>query len=230
MADQTVVVVEDEENLAFTLQYNLEREGYAVRVAHDGNAGLELVRTFSPDLLILDVMLPGVSGYDICKLVRRDSDLPILMLTARGEEVDKVVGLELGADDYVTKPFSVRELMARVRALLRRPRASIQTIGSQGTLRSGDLEVDTFSHTVRKNGELVEFRPREFDLLALMVANPGRAYSRDQLLEALWGQDYIGDTRTIDVHVRWLRKKIEEEPSSPRRLVTVRGVGYRFEG
>ena len=230
MVNQTVVVIEDEENLAFTLQYNLEREGYAVRVANDGNAGLELVRTSPPDLLILDVVLPGVSGYDICKLVRRDSDLPILMLTARGEEVDKVIGLELGADDYVTKPFSVRELMARVRALLRRPRASIQTIDSQGILRSGDMEVDTFSHTVRKNGVVVEFRPREFDLLALMVANPGRAYSRDQLLEALWGHDYIGDTRTIDVHVRWLRKKIEEEPSSPRRLVTVRGVGYRFEG
>jgi len=230
MVNQTVVVIEDEENLAFTLQYNLEREGYAVRVANDGKAGLELVRTSPPDLLILDVVLPGVSGYDICKLVRRDSDLPILMLTARGEEVDKVIGLELGADDYVTKPFSVRELMARVRALLRRPRASIQTIDSQGILRSGDLEVDTFAHTVRKNGVLVEFRPREFDLLALMVANPGRAYSRDQLLEALWGHDYIGDTRTIDVHVRWLRKKIEEEPSSPRRLVTVRGVGYRFEG
>lgn len=230
MVNQTVVVIEDEENLAFTLQYNLEREGYAVRVANDGNAGLELVRTSPPDLLILDVVLPGVSGYDICKLVRRDSDLPILMLTARGEEVDKVIGLELGADDYVTKPFSVRELMARVRALLRRPRASIQTIVSQVILRSGDMEVDTFSHTVRKNGVVVEFRPREFDLLALMVANPGRAYSRDQLLEALWGHDYIGDTRTIDVHVRWLRKKIEEEPSSPRRLVTVRGVGYRFEG
>ena len=230
MVKQTVVVIEDEENLAFTLQYNLELEGYAVRVANDGNAGLELVRTSPPDLLILDVVLPGVSGYDICKLVRRDSDLPILMLTARGEEVDKVIGLELGADDYVTKPFSVRELMARVRALLRRPRASIQTIVSQVILRSGDMEVDTFSHTVRKNGVVVEFRPREFDLLALMVANPGRAYSRDQLLEALWGHDYIGDTRTIDVHVRWLRKKIEEEPSSPRRLVTVRGVGYRFEG
>ncbi|MDA1036223.1 MAG: response regulator transcription factor [Chloroflexi bacterium] len=230
MAEHTVLIVEDEENLAVALRYNLEREGYEVRVATDGTAGLQIALTTSPDLLILDVMLPGMSGYDICKEVRRKSDVPILMLTARGEEVDKVVGLELGADDYVTKPFSVRELMARVRALLRRPRTGSSTTGLQEPIRSGDLEVDPVSHVARKGGEVLELKPREFDLLGLMVANPGRAYTRNQLLETLWGHDYVGDSRTVDVHIRWLRKKIEEDPSVPRRLVTVRGVGYRFEG
>ena len=230
MADQTVLVVEDEENLAVALRYNLVREGYSVRVANDGSAGLEIARSTSPDLIILDVMLPGISGYDICKEIRRESDVPILMLTARGEEVDKVVGLELGADDYVTKPFSVRELMARVRALLRRPRGSVADASLPKTAKSGDLEIDNVSHVVRKNGVAIELKPREFDLLALLVANPGRAYTRDQLLNALWGRDYIGDARTVDVHVRWLRRKIEDEPSNPQRLVTLRGVGYRFEG
>ena len=166
MADQTVLVVEDEENLAVALRYNLVREGYSVRLANDGSAGLEIARSTSPDLIILDVMLPSISGYDICREIRRESDVPILMLTARGEEVDKVVGLELGADDYVTKPFSVRELMARVRALLRRPRSSVAGTSLPKTAKSGDLEIDNVSHVVRKNGVAIELKPREFDLLA----------------------------------------------------------------
>ena len=224
-----VLVVEDEENLLAALRYNLEHDGHSVLTAADGAKGLETARAASPDLIILDVMLPGLDGLEICRILRRESDAPILMLTAKGEEIDRVVGLELGADDYVAKPFSMRELMARVRALMRRPRS--RTAGPRGeTLQAGPLMLDTEAHSARLGGDELRLKPREFDLLALFMRNPGRAFTRDQILERLWGHDYIGDVRTVDVHVRWLREKIEAEPSTPARIITIRGVGYRFEG
>lgn len=226
---RSVLVVEDEENLLAALRYNLEHDGHSVLTAADGANGLETARAASPDLIILDVMLPGLDGLEICRILRRESDAPILMLTAKGEEIDRVVGLELGADDYVAKPFSMRELMARVRALMRRPRS--RTAGPRGeTLQAGPLMLDTEAHSARLSGEELRLKPREFDLLALFMRNPGRAFTRDQILERLWGHDYIGDVRTVDVHVRWLREKIEAEPSAPARIITIRGVGYRFEG
>ena len=202
-----------------------------MHVAEDGQAALELARRHAPDLIILDVMLPELDGFEVCRILRRESEVPILMLTAKGEEIDRVVGLELGADDYVTKPFSTRELMVRVRNMLRRTSmVSAATHDAPNVLAAGDLVIDLVSHTVRRDGEPIYCRPREFDLLSLLVANKGRALSRDEILDRLWGHDYIGDTRTVDVHVRWLREKIEPEPASPRRIVTVRGFGYRFDG
>ena len=232
MPDQKVLVVEDEENIVEALRYNLEREGYAVLTAMDGEKGLELARGSNPDLIILDVMLSRLDGFEVCRILRRDVNTPILMLTAKGEEVDRIVGLELGVDDYVTKPFSMRELLARVRAMLRRSRMTSETLFSTGveSYTAGDLEVDLSSHTARLGAATLNLKPREFDLLALLVSNKGRAITRDQILERLWGYDYIGDTRTVDVHVRWLREKIEAEPGSPKRIITIRGVGYRFEG
>lgn len=229
MTNRSVLVVEDEENLAEALRYNLEHEGYAVLTAKDGASGLETARTALPDLVILDVMLPNLDGLEVCRILRRETDVPILMLTARGEEIDRVVGLEIGADDYVTKPFSMRELMARVRAMLRRPRKTASDRMAE-PLRSGSLAVDVDAHQASLNGEELRLKPREFDLLVLFMRNPGRAFTRDQVLENLWGHDYIGDVRTVDVHVRWLREKIEADPSTPARIITIRGHGYRFEG
>ena len=233
MPEQKVLVVEDEENLVEALRYNLEREGYDVLTAMDGEKGLELAKGSNPDTIILDIMLPRLDGLEVCRILRRENNTPILMLTAKGEEVDRIVGLELGADDYVTKPFSMRELLARVRAMLRRSRMASEASSSSAASESytaGDLEVDLSSHTARIAGVALDLKPREFDLLALLLANKGRAISRDQILERLWGYDYIGDTRTVDVHVRWLREKIETDPGSPKRIITIRGVGYRFEG
>ena len=228
----TVLVVEDEPNLLTALKYTLEQAGYDALTATDGESGLRLTRTREPDLVILDVMLPNIDGFEVCRMIRRESDVPILILTARGEEVDRVVGLELGADHYVTKPFSMRELMARIRNMLRR--SVVPSSGSAGgdaeEFRSGDLTVDLTSHSVLLDGRPVDMKPREFSLIALLVANKRRAFTRDQILERLWGHDYIGDSRTVDVHVRWLREKIEPDPSKPRRIVTIRGVGYRFDG
>lgn len=229
MTNRSVLVVEDEENLVEALRYNLEHEGYAVLTAPDGGSGLETARAALPDLVILDVMLPTLDGLEVCRILRRETDVPILMLTAKGEEIDRVVGLEIGADDYVTKPFSMRELMARVRAMLRRPRKTASARMAE-PLRSGSLAVDVDAHQASLNGEELRLKPREFDLLALFMRNPGRAFTRDQILEQLWGHDYIGDVRTVDVHVRWLREKIEADPSTPARIITIRGVGYRFEG
>ena len=229
MTNRSVLVVEDEENLVEALRYNLEHEGYAVLTAPDGGSGLETARAALPDLVILDVMLPNLDGLEVCRILRRETDVPILMLTAKGEEIDRVVGLEIGADDYVTKPFSMRELMARVRAMLRRPRKSASARMAE-PLRAGSLAVDVDAHQASLNGKELRLKPREFDLLALFMRNPGRAFTRDQILEQLWGHDYIGDVRTVDVHVRWLREKIEADPSTPARIITIRGVGYRFEG
>ena len=225
---RSALVVEDEENLLEALRYNLERDGYSTLTAADGAAGLETARAAQPDLIILDVMLPGLDGLEVCRILRRETDAPILMLTAKGEEIDRVVGLELGADDYVTKPFSMRELMARVRALMRRPRR--QAVAKSEPLRAGPLTLDPEAHAAWLGDDELRLKPREFDLLTLFMRNPGRAFTRDQILESLWGHNYIGDARTVDVHVRWLRAKIEADPSSPARIITIRGVGYRFEG
>ena len=232
MSDRRVLVVEDEENLLAALKYNLEREGYAVTTAADGPSGLDSARSVNHDLVILDIMLPGLDGLELCRAIRRESSVPIIMLTAKAEEVDRIVGLELGADDYVTKPFSMRELMARARAMLRRSRMGQD--GPDGaaapeTIHAGDLVVDLTAHTAVLGDRTLELKPREFELLALLMSNRGRAFTRDQLLQRLWGQDYVGDSRTVDVHVRWLREKIESEPGKPKRIITIRGVGYRFE-
>ncbi len=232
MAKAQILVVEDEENILEAVRYNLESQGYETLTATDGVTGLALARAKHPDLVILDVMLPGMDGFEVCRQIRRDRDVLIMMLTARGEEVDRVVGLELGADDYVTKPFSMRELMARVKVHIRRSKSSASgetPIASSVPLVAGDLELDAGAHRVRLAGRELELRPREFRLLALFMERPGTALTRDQILETLWAHDYIGDARTVDVHVRWLREKIEADPARPTRIVTVRGVGYRFE-
>ena len=231
MPEYKVLVIEDEENLLEAVKYNLDREGYSAITATDGEEGLECARDASPDLIILDVMLPKLDGLEVCRILRRETNVPILMLTAKGEEVDRVVGLELGADDYVTKPFSMRELLARVRAMLRRSGMTSEAApaASAALLKAGDIEIDLTGHIARIGGTPLDLKPREFDLLALLVSNKGRAFTRDQILERLWGYDYIGDSRTVDVHIRWLREKIEAAPGSPRRIITIRGVGYRFE-
>jgi DNA-binding response OmpR family regulator len=223
--------VEDDRNLQEAIRYNLVAEGYEVLVTGNGDAALEMARKQQPDLLVLDVMLPGMSGTDICSTLRKDgSTAAIIMLTARDSEKDRVVGLELGADDYVVKPFSMRELLARVSAQLRRATMlnTITNTDSRDVIDAGPLHIDLAARRVKLDDREVELRPREYDLLAFLAARPGRVYSRDQLLQEVWGFDYAGDTRTVDVHVRWLRMKIETDPSSPVRLQTIRGVGYRF--
>jgi two-component system response regulator RegX3 len=226
---QRVLIVEDEAALADTVRYHLEREGFAVAVAPDGRAGLERFRDWAPSLVILDLMLPVMSGLDVCRLIRAESQVPIIMLTAKDAEADKVAGLELGADDYVTKPFSVRELASRVRANLRRtPAAATGAVGS--TLEAGPISLDLDRHDVRVAGRSVELTPKEFDLLAALLRRAGRLASRDQLIDEVWGSDYVGDTKTLDVHVKRLRAKIEDDPATPRHLLTVRGFGYKFVG
>ena len=223
---KTVLVVDDEPTLVATLKYNLEREGYNVVAATDGEKAISLARAERPDLMILDLMLPAVDGLEVCRILRREMSLPILMLTARAGEVDKVVGLEIGADDYVTKPFSTRELLARVRALLRRTATPLD----EEVLVSGDLRVDMKRREVTRNDKPVELKPKEMELLIYFMRNKGRAFTREQLLREVWGYDFYGDSRTVDVHVSWLRQKIEEQPGKPVRILTIRGVGYRFEG
>ena len=222
---KTVLVVDDEPTLVATLRYNLEREGYKVVSAADGEKAISMARSERPDLLILDLMLPAVDGLEVCRILRREMNLPILMLTARAGEVDKVVGLELGADDYVTKPFSTRELLARVRALLRRTASS----GEDEGFSSGNLRVDMKRREVTRDGRVLDLKPKEMELLIYFMRNKGRAFTREQLLREVWGYDFYGDSRTVDVHVSWLRQKIEEQASKPTRILTVRGVGYRFE-
>ena len=228
MTSRTVLIVDDEENLTEAIKYNLEQEGFQVSTAADGERGLAMAREFDPDLIILDIMLPRVDGLEVCRVLRRRSDVPILMLTAKAEEIDRVVGLELGADDYVVKPFSMRELVARAKAMLRR--APSRHSESAQVLVDGDLELNLTSHEVTLRDVSLELKPREFDLLALLMQNRSRIYTRNQILDQVWGYDFVGDMRTVDVHVRWLREKIEDDPGSPKRIVTVRGVGYRFQG
>lgn len=222
-----ILVVDDEPTLVATLSYNLEREGYQVLTAADGESGLSLARAERPDLIVLDLMLPGLDGFEVCRILRREMSAPILMLTAKTEEVDKVVGLELGADDYVTKPFSMREFLARVRALLRR--AETPPVEAK-VLTVGDVEVDLGKREASRHGQPLHLKPKEFDLLAFFLRNRGRAFTREQLLNQIWGYDFVGGTRTVDVHISWLRQKIEDEPAKPTRLITIRGLGYRFEG
>jgi len=223
----TILLVEDEPTLSETLRYNLEREGYTVLAAGDGVRGLELARREQPDLLILDIMLPRLDGFSVCRILRQESDVPILMLTARQDEVDRIAGLELGADDYVAKPFSLGELLARVRAIMRR--SDRQPAGSREVLDAGALRVDTGSRRAWREGAELTLSQKEFDLLTCLIRNRGMALSRDVLLERVWGYDFLGDSRTVDVHIRWLREKVEPDPGRPIYIQTVRGVGYRFE-
>jgi DNA-binding response OmpR family regulator len=223
----TILLVEDEPTLSETLRYNLEREGYSVLTAADGVHGLELARREQPDLLILDIMLPRLDGFSVCRILRQESDVPILMLTARQDEVDRIAGLELGADDYLAKPFSLGELLARVRAIMRR--TDRQPSGSREVLDAGALRVDTGSRRAWRAGAELTLSQKEFDLLTCLIRNRGMALSRDVLLERVWGYDFLGDSRTVDVHIRWLREKVEADPGRPIYIQTVRGVGYRFE-
>ncbi|MCC9077856.1 response regulator transcription factor [Litorilinea aerophila] len=236
-----VLVVEDEPALVDTLEYNLQRQGYQVSVATDGTQALRVARETQPDLILLDVMLPGLDGFEVCRILRQEMNVPILMLTARTEEVDKVVGLEVGADDYLTKPFSMRELLARIKALLRRVRLVREEMAGAEREEGGepvqterfvfgDLVIDLGRHEMSCGGRTFHLKPKEFELLVFLARNRGIVLSRDLILERVWGWDYDGGSRTVDVHVRWLREKIEEEPSKPKRIVTVRGIGYRFEG
>jgi DNA-binding response OmpR family regulator len=233
---EKILVVEDEPTLVETLEYNLSHQDYEVFTAMDGREALEIAREEQPDLIVLDLMLPGIDGIEVCRVLRQEMNVPILMLTARDEEVDKVVGLEVGADDYMTKPFSMRELMARVKALLRRERlireelsAEAQVVDEQ-TRTFGDLTVDMARREVKRAGEILQLKPREYELLVFLARHRGIVLSRDLILERVWGWDYDGGSRTVDVHVHWLREKIEPDPKNPTRIVTVRGVGYRFEG
>ncbi len=221
-----VLVVEDEGSLAETVRYNLEREGYAVDVAGDGVRALEAFRAKTPELVILDLMLPELSGLDVCRAIRAESSVPIIVLTARDAEADKVAGLELGADDYVTKPFSMRELISRVRAGLRRVRLTGQA--REETLRAGPVVMNVPRHEVTVRGEAVGLPPKEFELLETFLRRSGRLLTRDFLIDEVWGPEYFGDTKTLDVHVKRLRAKIEEDPHRPAYLVTVRGLGYKL--
>ena len=230
---RTVLVVDDERTLREALAEALVADGHRVVTAADGREALERFRAESPDLVLLDLMLPHVSGADVCRILRRESAVPIIMLTAKDSEVDKVVGLELGADDYVTKPFSLRELLARVRAQLRRldalgpaPGAGVRAAAVPEPVRLGDVSVDLAGHRLLRDGQEVTVTPRAFDLLAFLLHHPGQAFSRDQLLEHVWGTDYVGETRTVDVHVHWLRTAIEADPARPVFLQTIRGTGY----
>ena len=232
----TILVVEDDLTLLETLEYNLIAEGYEVITAADGLTALEVAREEDPDLIVLDLMLPRLDGFEVCRILRREMTVPILMLTARADEVDRVVGLEVGADDYLTKPFSMRELMARVKALLRRVRLIREEMAEEnGVPRAeqlvfGDLVIDLDRREVLIRGESLRLKPKEYELLVFLARHPGSALSRDLLLERVWGWDYGGGSRTVDVHVRWLREKVEADPANPERIVTVRSVGYCFEG
>lgn len=229
MDKKKILVVDDEAAIGDILKINLEREGYLVYVAMDGEEGANIALTQNPDLVLLDVMLPKMDGFEVCKKIRRTSEVPIVMLTARTEEIDKILGLELGADDYVTKPFSVRELMARVKANLRRtvPKENIPDT-EENTIKIGEITINTASYELRKAGKPIELTLREFELVKYLAESPNRIFSREILLEKVWGYEYYGDMRTVDVTVRRLREKIEDDPGEPKYIMTRRGVGYYF--
>ena len=222
-----VLVVEDEVGLREPLVYLLQKEGYDVLEAEDGNSAVEIFKSHNPDLILLDLMLPGLSGNEVCRVVRAESQVPIIMLTAKDAEIDKVVGLELGADDYVTKPYSTRELLARMKAVLRRGRETVHH--EPGLLKAGPVVMDIERHIVTVNGEQVQMPLKEFELLELLMENLNRVLTRGQIIDRVWGSNYFGDTKTLDVHVKRIRSKIEEDPSRPVHLQTVRGLGYKFE-
>lgn len=229
MPKELIYAVEDEAHIQQLIKYNLEANGYRVVTFESGESLINELKNTSPDMFVLDIMLPGMDGLEVCRFIRQDvrfKNLPIIMLTAKGEEFDKVLGLELGADDYITKPFSVRELVARIKALFRRMGSTIST--DQDIIKSGEITIDISRREVFKNGELVEMTLKEFELLKLLVLSKGKVLSRELLLEKIWGFDYYGETRTVDVHVRYLRQKIEDDDSNPIYIETVRGIGYRF--
>lgn len=234
---ETVLVVEDETALRETLAYNLKKEGYEVEAVGDGRLALESARRSRPDLIVLDLMLPELDGFEVTRILRREMNTPILMLTARDDEIDRVVGLEVGADDYLTKPFSMRELMARVKAQLRRARLiederqkRAPESAAQDVLAFGNLAVNRTRREVTLDGTPIQLKPQEYQLLLFFAEHRGQMLSREFILERVWGWDFIGDSRTVDVHVRWLRQKIEADAGNPVRIITVRGGGYRFEG
>jgi len=238
MADK-ILVVDDEISLQETLAYNLKKQGYDVQTTGEGTEALELAREMKPDLIILDVMLPGLDGFEICRILRKEMSTPVLMLTARDDEIDRVVGLEVGADDYMAKPFSMRELIARVKAMLRRVRLIRDEVNQADfedgkpkaeILEFGNLRIDMIRREITIDDNVVAFKPKEYELLTFLAQHQGQVLSRAFILERVWGWDFIGDSRTVDVHVRWLREKIEPDPANPRRIITVRGAGYRFEG
>ncbi|MBP6471540.1 MAG: response regulator transcription factor [Chloroflexi bacterium] len=240
--DYKVLVVEDDTTLLETLEYNLSHQGYEVVTAVNGRDALALARSSQPDLIVLDVMLPGVDGFEVCRILRKELSMPIIMLTARGEEIDKIVGLEMGADDYLTKPFSMRELLARVKAMLRRVKLVREEIAAEqiedgvvdsppmAALYYDNLVIDQNRREVRLNETAIRLKPKEYELLLFLARHQGIALSRDLILERVWGWSYDGNSRTVDVHVRWLREKIEPDPANASRIVTVRGIGYRFDG
>ena len=221
-----VLLIEDEQSFGEALEYQLEREGYDVERVTDGAAGLERFKAKGADLVLLDLMLPGMAGEDVCKEIRRSSHVPVIMLTAKDAELDKVLGLELGADDYVTKPFSTRELVARMKSVLRR--SSSESISADGVLEAGGIRLDPDRFEVTVRGEEVHLPRKEFELLELLMENVGRVLSRETLIDRIWGADYFGDSRTLDVHVKRLRAKCEEDPHAPKHLITIRGLGYKF--
>jgi len=231
----TVLLAEDEESFVDALVIGLSREGFDVTIARDGNEALEMFERIEPDLVLLDIMLPKLSGIDVCRAIRSRSTVPIIMVTAKGTEIDTVVGLEMGADDYVTKPYRLRELVARMHAVLRRaPRSGpaadhLSYDGEAGARDVGEVRVDSDRHRVFVRGQEVHLRRKEFELLALLIENPGRVLTRDTLIDRVWGTDYVGDTKTLDVHIKRLRTHVERDPSTPSIITTVRGVGYRFE-
>ena len=225
---RTILVVDDEPTQREMLAEALEAEGFTIVTAADGRAALLKFRETRPDLILLDLMLPELSGIEVCRIIRAESGVPILMLTAKDSELDKVVGLELGADDYVTKPFSLRELIARVRAQFRRTEQQAAASGGPVVVDLGPVQVDLAGHRLMRDGATIPLKPKAFELLAFLVRNPGQVFTRDQLLEHVWGYDYAGETRTVDVHVHWLRARIEEDPANPVFLHTVRGTGYVF--
>ena len=222
-----VLVVEDEESFSDALSYMLRREGFEVAVCPTGPDAIEAFDRHGADLVLLDLMLPGLPGSEVCRTLRERSNVPVIMLTAKDSEIDKVVGLELGADDYVTKPYSPRELVARIRAVLRR--GTVDEVDDTSALEAGHVRMDVDRHLVTVDGEIVKLPLKEFELLEYFLRNPGRVLTRGQLIDRVWGADYVGDTKTLDVHVKRLRSKVEPEPSAPRYIVTVRGLGYKFE-
>ncbi|MBU6427451.1 MAG: response regulator transcription factor [Cyanobacteria bacterium REEB65] len=225
-----ILVVDDEPSIVKSIQYSLEKEGYTVATAHDGQQAIEVARREKPNLVILDVMLPSLDGYEVCRQIRQELPVPIIMLTAKGEEIDKVVGLEIGADEYVTKPFSLRELLARIKALLRLVSRyqEVKTV-QPDRIEIGDLLIDLTRHEVTLAGKVLNLTLKEYELLKLMALNANKVLSREFLIEQVWGYDFTGEGRTVDVHIHWLREKIEKDPNNPLRIQTVRGVGYRFE-
>ncbi len=226
MSNELVLVVDDEKTLVKALSFNLEKEGFRVETAYDGKEALEKVFELKPDIVVLDLMLPEVDGFEVCRRIRKKLEIPIIMLTARSEDIDKVLGLELGADDYLTKPFNSRELVARIKAILRR--SVVRDEESKKLIQIGKLQVDLLQHRARLGDQEISLTSKEFALLSFLVSNAGNVYSREQLLEQVWGYDYYGDVRTVDVHIRHLREKIEQDPSNPELIITVWGTGYKF--